>query len=231
MAHYFIANHQKGFVAIASPKCASTAVRIWFLQIAGVQPVTLRAIDRYLVGPDRLPALDGYERVLFVRDPLRRLVGFYWNWVVRDSTQWCFVDDEGEGSLQGATFRETIEAVERAQCQGRVLQHHLLAQAANLPADRPPDHLALVERLGDELAALNARFGLTGYHNPHSSARTVEATAAEPVMDRRPAWFDRHRAPAFESFYDAELAATARRCFPDDVALHASIPGACPLRV
>lgn len=231
MAHYFIASHEKRFVAIASPKCASTAVRRWFLQTAGVRPATLREIDHYLVDAQRLPGLDAYERVLFVRDPLRRLVGFYWNWVVCDSTKWCFLDESAAYSLQGATFREMIEAVDRALRQRLVLQHHLLAQVANLPADRPPDHLALVERLDDELAALNERFGLTGYDDPHPSGRTVDATLAEPVMDRRPGWFDQRRAPAFESFYDAELAATARRCFREDVALHASIPGACPLHV
>lgn len=231
MAHYFIANDEKRFVAIASPKCASTAVRRWFLQTAGLQSATLRAIDRYLVDAQRLPALEPYERVLFVRDPLRRLVGFYWHWVVRDSAQWCFLDDRGECSLQRATFREMIEAIDRARRQSVVLQHHLLAQVANLPGDRPPDHLALVERLDDELTALSARYGLIGYHNPSPGGRKIDSTRAEPVMDRRPGWFDPRRAPAFERFYDAELAATARCCFAADVALHASIPGARPLHV
>ena len=61
MAHYFIANYEKHFVAIASPKCASTAVRRWFLQTAGVNPATLRAIERYLVVARRVPKLAGYE--------------------------------------------------------------------------------------------------------------------------------------------------------------------------
>ena len=116
-----------------------------------------------------------------------------------------------------------------ARRQGVALQHHLVAQVAKLPTDRPPDHLALVERLDDELTALNRRFGLTGYHNPNPGGREVDSTPAEPVMDRPPDWFDQRRAPAFERFYDVELAATARRCFPEDVALHASIGGACPL--
>jgi hypothetical protein len=176
-----------------------------------------------------VPALGAYERILFVRDPLRRLVGFYWNWVVTDSTEWCFLDDAAERSLQGATFREFVEALDAARREGIALQHHLISQVARLPADRPPDHLALVERLDHELAALDARFGLTG-HDPQPHGRQIDATLAEPVMDRRPDWFDPARAPAFELFYDAELATTARRCFAEDVALHASIPGARPLR-
>ncbi len=231
MAHYFIANHDKRFVAIASPKCASTAVRSWFLQTAGLPPVPLRGVDPYLVAPKRIPALGTYARVLFVRDPLCRLVGFYWNFVVCDPRSWCFLDDRGEVPLQGATFRAVIEAVNRARHDGVVLQHHLLAQSMNLPADRAPDHLALVERLDDELTALNHRFGLTGYHNPHRSDGEIDSTLTETVMDRRPDGFDRRRRPAFEMFYDTELAATARHCFPDDVALHASIPGARPLNV
>ena len=230
MAHYFIANHEKRFVAIASPKCGSTAVRSWFLQTAGIDPATPRAIERHLVDPHRLPGLGAYERILFVRDPLRRLVGFYWHWVVRDSTQWCFLDRKREQPLHGATFRDLIEAIDRARRAEVVLQHHLLAQVANLPNDRAPDRLASVERLDDELAALNARFGLTGYDKPRAS-RVVDSTLAEPVMDREPAWFDPGRGPAFELFYDAELASTARRCFAEDVALHTSIPGAFPLRV
>lgn len=231
MAHYFIANHEKHFVAIASPKCGSSAVRRWFLQTVGVDPRTPRAIQRHMVDPGRVPSLAGYERILFVRDPLRRLVGFYWSWVVRDSKTWCFLDDRGEHSLLGASFRAVVEAVDRARRQGLVLQHHLIPQVTGLPADRPPDHFALVERLDDELAALNERFALTGYDNSRPLGRKVDATCAEPVMDRPPAWFHRRRGPAFELFYDAELAATARRCFPEDVALHGSIPGARPLLV
>lgn len=231
MAHYFIANHAKRFVAIASPKCGSKAVRSWFLQTAGVDPPTLQKVDPFLVGPEGLAALDAYERVLFVRDPLRRLVGFYWTWVVCDSTDWCFLDERREQSLRGATFRQMIEGVDNARSQGRTLQHHLVAQVAGLPGDRPADHLALVERLDDELAALNQRFGLTGCDNAEPFRRQVGSTRSEPVMDRLADRFDRDLAPAYESFYDAELAAKARRCFADDVALHASIPGASPLHV
>jgi hypothetical protein len=96
---------------------------------------------------ERLLTLADYERILFVRDPLRRLVGFYWQWVVRDQTQWCFVDKEGELSLEGATFRDLIDAVAATRRDGRVVQHHLLDQVALLPTDRVPDHLALVEHL------------------------------------------------------------------------------------
>lgn len=230
MAHYFIANHEKRFVAIASPKCGSTAVRSWFLQTAGIASSTPRAIDRHLIDSHRVPALDGYERILFVRDPLRRLVGFYWNWVVRDSTHWCFLDHRREQPLQGATFRHLLEAIDRARREGVPLQHHLVDQVENLPTDRPPDHLALVERLDAELAALNQRLGLSGYDSPRPR-REVGSTASEPVMDREPGGFDLRRSPAYELFYDAELASMARRCFSDDVALHASIAGAAPLRV
>ena len=231
MAHYFMINQDKRFVAIASPKCGSTAVRSWFLQTVGADRAPLSAITTYMVDGESLPALRGYERILFVRDPLRRLVGFYWNWVVRDSTKWCFLDDRRKHSLEGATFRDLIEAIDRACRHRLVLQHHLLAQVAGLPTDRPPDHLALVERLDAELAALNRRFGLTGYDAAQPHGRPMDSTLAEPVMDRRPDEFDPRRAPPFERFYDADLAATARRCFAEDVALHASIPGACPLRV
>src|SRR5215470_1737144 len=228
MAHYFIANHDKRFIAIASPKCASSAVRSWFAQTAGVHSAGWRAIEPYLVDAQRMSKL-AYERILFVRDPLRRLVGFYWTWVVCNSTEWCFLDDGREVSLVGVTFRQLVEGIDRARHQGRVLQHHLIPQVAGLPTDRPVDHLALVERLDDELAALNRRFGLSGYDQPHPRRETIDSTLTEPVMDRRPECFDRHRAPAFERFYDDELAAIARRCFADDVALHASIPGACPV--
>jgi hypothetical protein len=224
-------NHDKRFVAIASPKCGSTAVRSWFLQTVGADRAPLSAITTYMVDGETLSALRGYERILFVRDPLRRLVGFYWNWVVRDSTEWCFLDERREHSLVGATFRDLIEAIDKARRHRLVLQHHLLAQVAGLPGDRPPDQLALIERLDDELAALNRRFGLTGYEARQLHGRPVDSTLAEPVMDRRPDEFDPRRAPPFERFYDEELAATARRCFSEDVALHASIPGARPLHV
>ncbi|MGE0449974.1 MAG: sulfotransferase family 2 domain-containing protein [Vicinamibacterales bacterium] len=229
MAHYFIANDLARFVAIASPKCASSAVRSWFLQTAGLPRREWNAIARYMVDAQRQRELDTYPRILFVRDPLRRLVGFYWTWVVRDPREWGFLDDARERSLAGATFRELIEGIDAARRQGRELQHHLREQIAGVPAVRPVDHLALVERLDDEIAALNVRFGLSGYDQPYPRRAAIDPTIGEPVMDRRPDWFDLRRAPAYERFYDADLAAIARRCFVEDVALHASIPGARPL--
>ena len=53
MAHYFIANHDKQFIAIASPKCASTAVRSWFLQTAGVDHSNREGVGRYGFEVDR----------------------------------------------------------------------------------------------------------------------------------------------------------------------------------
>jgi len=232
MAHYFIANHERRFVAIASPKCGSTAVRRWYLETTGADPTRLRAVGPNLVDPEHLSDLGDYERILFVRDPLRRLVGFYWQWVVRDQTLWCFADDERERSLEGVTFREMIDAVEAMRREDRVLQHHLLDQVALLPTDRIPDRLALVEQLADELAALNTRYGLTGASTPR--ARAMSSSYAEPVMDCPAAWFRERKdelAPRFELFYDRELAERARRCFATDCALHASIPDASPLAV
>src|SRR6185295_6796389 len=115
MAHYFIANDLKRFVAIASPKCASSAVRSWFAQTAGAHNRGWTAIVPYLVDAHRLRELDAFQRILFVRDPLRRLVGFYWSWVVCDFSQWGFLDDERELSLAGATFRELVEGIDTAR--------------------------------------------------------------------------------------------------------------------
>jgi hypothetical protein len=81
------------------PKCASTARPHLVLADAGVQPVTLRAIDRYLVGPDHPHLVDGYGAGTIIHDPLRRLVGC-WNWVVRDSTSGA-LSTTGEDSLRG----------------------------------------------------------------------------------------------------------------------------------
>jgi hypothetical protein len=231
MAHYFIANHQKRFVAIASPKCASRSVRRWFLATIGEGAADLRACDPYLVGPRQLADLEDYERVLFVRDPLRRLVGFYWEWVVSNATPWSFVGDDGDLPLEHASFRQMIGAIETLRREGRTRQHHLLEQVARLPRDRPPDHLALVERLDDELVALNERFGVVGVGDPDSRGRAVDLSLTEPVMDHPPEWFRGRASPRSELFYDPELAACARRCYPADVALHASIPGARPLDV
>lgn len=231
MAHYFLAHHEKRFVAIASPKCASRSVRRWFLATVGEDSADLRSCDRHLVGSEGAVRLDDYERIFFVRDPLRRLVGFYWEWVVTRPEPWAFADDDGELSLEHATFRQMIDTIATLSGDGRTPQHHLLAQVLGLPCDRPPDHLALVERLDDEFAMLNERFGLLGLDGPRTGGRAVDLSVTESVMDRPPEWFRGRTSPAFEGFYDAELAELARGCYAADVALHASIPGARPLVV
>ena len=91
MAHYFMVNHDKRFVAIASPKCASTAVRRWFLHTAGVDPAPLTAITPYLVDGNLLPALGAYVSIISVCDPRRRRVGLYWTskcTISRTSSAW-----------------------------------------------------------------------------------------------------------------------------------------------
>jgi hypothetical protein len=232
MAHYFLANHDRRFVLIASPKCASRAVRQWFLASIGDESRNLRACDRHLVGLRALrTTVADYEWIQFVRDPLRRLVGFYLEFVVPEVSQWKFADDAAAVTLEHASFGEMVDAIAALRRDGLDLQHHLVDQVAGVPFDGPPVHLALVERLDAELVVLGERFGVVGATGSPARRRVDVGTAPGCVARRPPTWFRSGPTPSYESFYDEELADRVRQIYADDVALHASIAGAQPLLV
>ena len=176
----------------------------------------------------RIAEFDDHRRILFLRDPLRRLVGFYWSWVVSNTSDWCYVGGRGEFPLKGATFRELVEAIQRARELGIELQHHLLSQIHDLPVLRADDHIALIERLDEELYDLDRQYGITVFR-PRTHSHPVDEQQTTPAMDRRPEWFTRKGFPRAECFFDAALATLARRCYAEDAALHASMVGARPL--
>jgi len=232
MAHYFLANHDRRFVLIASPKCASRAVRQWFLASIGDGNGDLRACDPHLVGLRALrTTVADYEWIQFVRDPLRRLVGFYREFVVPEVSQWRFADQAAAVTLEHASFCEMVDAIAELRRDGLDLQHHLVDQSAGVPLDRPPIHLALVERLDAELVLLGERFGVVGATGSPMRRRVDDGMTPGCVARRPPKWFRSRPTPSYESFYDEELADRVRRIYADDVALHATITGAQPLTV
>ena len=94
--------------------------------------------DRLVCRPE-VRAADDYVRLWFVRDPFRRLVSFYYQFVVQEQQLWCFADDAKTQRLEASTFVEFVRTVGDLHDKGHRLQHHLEPQTRALlgvPFDR-----------------------------------------------------------------------------------------------
>ena len=80
MAHYYLINHPRKFIAVLSPKCASSTLKIW-VNHTQTESVSL---GESMISPGAGHQYPDYRKFLFFRDPLRRLVSFYCRWILSD---------------------------------------------------------------------------------------------------------------------------------------------------
>jgi len=233
VAHYAAVNHDFRFVAVFSPKCASSSIRLWLWDAR-----TLMGARPHVGGPwrdfgilplDAIAEYPGYRTVLFLRDPIRRVVSYYAQFVVGEDEEWLHADDAASVELRRHTFRETVRAVAAVARSGRRLQHHLVPQVDGIPPGIVFDEVIVVERFDRDIARFNRVVGIT---TPGPWAATVRSYDGPdvPAADLTPAWIREHGLPRPERFVDEELAATITDVYAEDVAWYLSVPGTSLLR-
>ena len=227
MAYFFRLDHRARLLAVFSPKCASTTLRDWLQALDrreepqdAQQPeqpffVLPRQVENHRNYFDRY---GDYVKVLFLRDPLRRLVSFYAHWVIRKPGYWSFADHDRRFWLDRKSFRRFFYALDHLHRNRLRFQHHLepqLDRTAGIEFDR----VVLVEHLRPGLQALNQLLGFD-YLPPQATRTPYDAGTAEPVADRAPQWFRQHAVPETRWFLDPELLELAENLYADDVAAY-----------
>ncbi len=225
MAFRFRVDHQLRLLAVFSPKCASNSIHRWMDLLAGAtgrdENFTFRSAD--YIEPFQIHDYDGYHTVLFLRDPMRRLVSFYTRWVVKEPGIWDFADDERRFGLQGKSFRQFMYVLDHLDRHGLAYQHHLEPQTMRLP-EFQFRHVVLTEQLSAGFQKLNDILGVqVGSPRRHQTRRTE--SLQEFVGDRRPGWLAQRGIPVYGWFFDRDMARLGRRLYAADFDLYAAHGG------
>ena len=219
MAHYCVINHELRLIAVFSPKCASQTISMWFLGNPGIEAkLKSNMIPPHMINPREITDYKDYYKVLFLRNPLHRLVSFYAHWVVRDSRCWCVADQRRRFSLQGKTFRQFMFVLDHLSRHGLEYQHHLQPQVTNV-LHVNFDRVILVEELDRGLQQLNSELGIEkGFESFNQIV--YDNRLKEPVADRDPKWLQKNGTPVVEWFYDEELKEIAQNAYVVDIACY-----------
>ncbi|MEM9302230.1 MAG: sulfotransferase family 2 domain-containing protein [Pseudomonadota bacterium] len=219
MAHYFFRSDEHQAIFATSPKCATQSIRHWLNRLLLGREGETAGLDRLMVPHQQLRALPDYRLILFMRDPLRRLVSFYGMFVVRlDYAQhWRFADVDRRFDLTEKSFRQFVHILHHLKTHRFARQHHLVPQLAGFES-RAPDLVLSTDALAESIGRLNAEFGTRAAvpHRHEQSYGPPLADAMEWTRDRIPC--DPLPAPA--SFFDDELRETACGIYAEDVAIH-----------
>lgn len=224
MAYFFRLDHRARLLAVFSPKCASTTLGNWLRALdrhgdtqGGEQPIQQPA-QPFFVQPRQIDGYPDYFKVLFLRDPLRRLVSFYAHWVVRKPGFWSFADHERRFWLDRKSFRRFLYALDHLHRNRLRFQHHLEPQVAST-SGIDFDRVVLVEQLRPGLQELSRQLGFD-YSPPHETRTPYDPDTAEPAADRSPQWFRRHAVPQTRWFFDQELLELGENLYAADLAAY-----------
>jgi hypothetical protein len=224
MAHFFLANHDLKLITVFSPKCASQTLGRWFLNAASSdEKLAWNQLTRYIIAPASITDYKDYLKVIFFRDPLRRLVSFYNHWVVQDNELWCFADDERRFPLKHKTFRQFVYVLEHLERHGMKFQHHLRPQLEQVEQVEF-DKVILIEDLDRGLDELARMLKIEVAYTPQN-IRHYSEHLREPVADRLP---DRLRAsgmPRAQWYYDAAVRDVAIKVYALDAGYYQAISG------
>jgi hypothetical protein len=235
VAHYAAVNHDFRFVAVFSPKCACSSIRQWLWDARttnGTRPHAGEPWQDYGPLPGGLEAIaahPGYRTVVFLRDPIRRVVSYYAHFVVGEVEEWIHADDDGDVDLRGRTFREAVGAVAEVARSGSRLQHHLVPQVDGIRAGLTFDEVVVVERFDTDIARFNRLIGNT-MTGPWRAKTLAYDGPDVPAADLPPAWLRDHGLPRPARFLDDDLVATIADVYAADVDWYLSIPGTCLIR-
>jgi hypothetical protein len=219
MAYYRHINHELKLIVVFSPKCACQTIGWWFLNSLPTREQRhWRMLMRHRVNLEQFPDYPDYLKVFFIRDPLRRLVSFYAQWVIRNQELWCFADEAHRFGLANRSFRRFIFVLEHLSDNGMKLQHHLQPQLDGVPPEGF-DRIILVERLDEGLSELNRELGIDADYSRLNSQR-YSSRLQLPAADRSPAWFRKHGIPSAEWFFSGELLGICEEIYAQDFAFY-----------
>lgn len=219
-----IASPELRLIIASSPKCASKSIYAWWLRAIETATGKPAAADNYYrISGSAIQQYPDFWKVLFIRDPLRRLVSFYAMWVVRDDTRWCFADRDRRLSLRDKSFRQFLLVLRHLHGHGLDRQHHLVPQLHDIRG-LEFDEVMTTDDLAEKLAALNQRLGVS-VPVPHINRTEYCGREGTSAADRCPAWLRQHGLPAPEFFYDDETRAIALDAYADDVAFYCAATG------
>ena len=215
MAHYITINHDKRFIAFFSPKCGRNTIANWFKRSLDIDVDDHDSdVNGHLIDLSRLSNYPDYHKVIFIRNPFRRLVSFFSLWVVRNDVLWCFADDARQVSLQGKSFAEFVDCLDALWSDGREFQHHLKPQMRGLDGITFDDVIRL-ETFNADIERLNQRLQIR-YTPRHLNPTPYDATRREPVWALRPDDL-RGAIPTYEWFYNDRLIDIVNRIYAADV--------------
>lgn len=209
-------NHEKGFIALFSPKCACTTLKWWFadsLEQGNIEDE--QYLTRFRISMVDIANFHRYQKILFVRGPHERLVSFYCAFIVNYMELWGFADNNKEVNLKGKTFSEFIHILEALWQKGVRFQHHLEPQLRGLEL-RVADLIIRTDDLGWELVNISRDLGFE-YTPKKLNATDYSDKICDPVSDRIPEWFLSQGLPRYEYFYNAELKEIVNRIYAADL--------------
>lgn len=175
-----------------------------------------------MISADEVRAASDFTRVWFVRDPMRRLVSFYYQFVAYRSVHWCFADHDEQVRLEGATFASFLHSLHDLWVRGEPLQHHLKPQTREFNT-ATFDRIIKIEELDERANELMALLDIDippGHENRRHHHQGAYHSGAEHLA---PDELTRMPVLDYESFWSNELRAMAREAYADDCRLYDSL--------
>jgi hypothetical protein len=209
-------NHEKEFIALFSPKCACTTLKLWFAESLEQGDIEdIQYLTRFLISMEDVANFHGYQKFLFVRSPHERLVSFYCAFIVNYLELWGFADNNKEVNLKGKTFSEFIHILEDLWQKGVRFQHHLEPQLSGLELSIA-DLIIRTDNIDCALVNISRDLGFE-YIPKKLNATNYSNKICEPVSDRIPEWFLSQGFPFYEYFYNAKLKGIVNRIYAADL--------------
>jgi hypothetical protein len=215
MAHYFVVNNDKNFVAIFSPKCGCTTVKDWFIASLGPSRPVDPSIGGFMIPPSRLSEYPSHRKIFFIRDPYTRVLSFYCKFVIQEQPLWCFVDQQGKHRLEGRSFTEFVESMALLSTRGELLQHHLRPQLEGTE-DVKFDYVIPIESFDNSVSTLNDELGIS-YEPKCCNATDYGSRRWEGAYDRKPEELAKYGIPAKTSFFNDRIIETIYQLYRNDI--------------
>lgn len=215
MAYYNLVNHDLKLIVSFNPKCACTTLKKWFRHSLPDAANQNQNVTRFMLPAKEIECHSDYAKILFIRDPFRRLVSFYCHWVVRDTRQWCFADKNQEFRLEGKTFSEFLNIIAKLENEGLTPQHHLQSQTRE-SMNIIYDAVLPIENLNIQLEKLSSIYAIK-FDVSILNANNYDNSQRYRAYDCRPDTLLKNGIPSFKYFYNADLKKIVKRVYGEDL--------------
>jgi hypothetical protein len=230
MAFYRAIHHQKRFIALFSPKCACSSIKNWLNNIeqtslqeendnTPIEYLTELQYRSFIYGKD----FQDYTKIIFVRDPLHRLVSFYNLFVVhfqRSSVDWHHVDNKKQFDIKEKTFEEFLQLLLLVHRDPDIeLQHHLESQTMDTE-NLTFDFIIKVDKLSAGFRILNEELDLSLPATPRVNASPYNLNLTEDAFNKTPGELRMGGTPYYSYFYDDRLRKIAEEVYAEDFKLY-----------